>query len=103
MGRAPDQYSANLAGALTVAAKTQGMARIDEVAIHDDGTRAFAAQNHGVFSTYAEVPTASVTTPLVQSSAAALAVPAPAPTKNPYAEPQEQTLQATHGAAPGLH
>lgn len=104
MGRRPDQHSDNLAGALTVAAKAKGMSRIDEVAIQPDGARAFAAQNHVGFSNYAEVNTlVAINTPLEKSSAAALAMPVSAAGKNPYAESQEQALQSTLNAAPGLH
>ncbi|WP_266160089.1 XVIPCD domain-containing protein [Dyella silvatica] len=44
-GRAPDQRSENLAGALTVAAKAGGLKRVDEVVLSDDATHAFAAHH----------------------------------------------------------
>lgn len=102
IGRTPDQHSDNLAGALTVAAKAKGMSRIDAVGVQPDGERASAAQHHVGYSTYADVATlTAIHTPLAESSAAALAMPAPA-VKNPYAEaPQPQ--QTMHGPAPGLH
>lgn len=43
-GRTPDQGSTNLAGALVVAAKQDGMSQINHVALSDDGARAFAVQ-----------------------------------------------------------
>jgi hypothetical protein len=42
--RTPDQGSSNLAGALVVAAKQDGMSQISHVALSDDGSRAFAVQ-----------------------------------------------------------
>lgn len=43
-GRTPDHHSANLAGALTAAAKAEGLSRIDRVLLSEDGSRAFASQ-----------------------------------------------------------
>lgn len=45
MGRAPDQQSDNLAGALAAAAKAGGLNRIDAVALSDNGARAFAVEH----------------------------------------------------------
>ena len=70
-GRAPDQHSANLAGALTVEAKAQGLKRIDTVALSDDGSKAFAAQSviSGAFKNVAGVETAqAVHIPMEQST-----------------------------------
>ncbi|MFI4953809.1 MAG: XVIPCD domain-containing protein, partial [Burkholderiales bacterium] len=104
MGRTPDQHSDNLAGALSVAAKAKGLSRIDDVAMQPDGERAFAAQNHVGYSTYADVATmAGIHTPLAKSSAAALELTAPAPMKNnPYAEVPEPP-RVIHDTAPELH
>nr|WP_199041393.1 XVIPCD domain-containing protein [Dyella sp. ASV24] len=44
-GRTPDQRSDNLAAAVTVAAKAEGLKRIDAVVLSDDGSKAFAAQH----------------------------------------------------------
>jgi len=67
-GRTPDQQSNNLAAALTVAAKHEGLTRIDQVALSDDGSHAFAVQN-GVFKQTAQVQTAeAVHTSIAQSS-----------------------------------
>jgi peptidoglycan hydrolase-like protein with peptidoglycan-binding domain len=68
MGRKSDQQSENLAASVTVAAKAHGMTRIDAVAISEDGSRTFAAQN-GAFKQVAEVQTAAaVNTPVAQST-----------------------------------
>lgn len=69
-GRTPDQQSNNLAAALTVAAKYEGLTKIDQVALSDDGSRAFAVQN-GAFKQTAQVQTAeAVHTSIAQSSQA---------------------------------
>ncbi|MEO8778324.1 MAG: peptidoglycan-binding protein [Rhodanobacter sp.] len=70
LGRTPDQRSINLAAALTVAAKAQGLTGIDSVAINADGSRALAAQEHTSYRTCAEVFTAhAIHTSVAQSSA----------------------------------
>lgn len=72
-GRKPDQHSENLAGALTVAAKTGGLTRIDGVALSEDGSRAYASQ-HTVgraMTSTAHVATAqAIHTPIEKSSEA---------------------------------
>lgn len=99
MGRMPDQRSANLAAALTVAAKAQGLTRIDTVALSEDGSRTFAAQNTSPLKTIAEVSTAqAVSTPLENSSIAAQAVqPMAAPIHALHLPPlnQQQAPQQT--------
>jgi peptidoglycan hydrolase-like protein with peptidoglycan-binding domain len=70
-GRTSDQHSENLAGALTVEAKAQGLKRIDTVALSDDGSKAFAAQSviPGAFKNLAGVETAqAVHIPMEQST-----------------------------------
>lgn len=85
MGRVPDQSSSNLAGALTVAAKNRGLSRIDQLAINEDGSRAFVAQHHGGYSIQADVVvTEAIRTPLAQSSAAALIMQTPAAPCQPH-------------------
>jgi hypothetical protein len=71
-GRASDQHSANLAAALVVAAKKEGMTRIDHVALStDDGSRVFAVQSEAFAHKHANVPTLpSLNTPIDKSSAA---------------------------------
>jgi hypothetical protein len=73
-GRAPDQRSDNLAGALTIAAKTGGLKRVDEVVLSDDATRAYVA-HHAIpraLTNTAHVEVAqAINTPLEKSSEAA--------------------------------
>ncbi|MCP1373277.1 peptidoglycan-binding domain-containing protein [Dyella lutea] len=70
MGRRSDQLSRNLATALAAEARTQGLTRIDAVAISEDGSRTFAVQNDAGIKRYADVPTAqAVHTPMAQSAA----------------------------------
>jgi hypothetical protein len=72
MGRASDQHSDNLAGALTAAAKAGGLNRIDAVALSDNGAKAFAVEHviPNALSRDAHVETAqAVNQPLAQSTA----------------------------------
>ncbi len=74
MGRMPDQHSTNLAAALTVAAKQQGMTRIDQIAISPDGARTSILQTDLVRPKVAQVVTAlAVHTPMEQSSVSVIA------------------------------
>jgi putative chitinase len=99
MGRTSDQHSANLAAALTVAAKTQGLTRIDAVALSEDGSRTFAAQNSSPLRKLADVATTqAVSTPIEQSSIAAHVVqPEPTCILVPHMPPlnQQQAPQQT--------
>ncbi|HEX7815925.1 peptidoglycan-binding protein [Dyella sp.] len=71
IGRTPDQRSAQLAAAVTVDAVNKGLTRIDAVAISEDGTKTFAADNSSAIRKLAEVPTVQgLNTPMQQSSAA---------------------------------
>lgn len=77
LGRKPDQQSDQLAASLVVAAKREGMTKIDKVAISEDGSRAFAVQGwpDSPSRQIAHVQTAeAVNMPLTQSSAAAHAM-----------------------------
>lgn len=79
MGRTPDTRSDNLSGHLAVASHAAGLSRVDAVAMSDDGTRAFAVQERTprVLSLVTQVDTLeAVRTPLAQSGAAWLALPA---------------------------
>ncbi|WP_395117675.1 XVIPCD domain-containing protein [Rhodanobacter sp. FW102-FHT14D06] len=70
MHRTPDQRSDNLAAALTVEARRNGLTRIDQVALSGIGERAFAMQ-HGAHAPMAHVQTAdAVQTSIANSSAA---------------------------------
>lgn len=68
--RAPDQGSSNLAGALVVAAKQDGMSQINHVALSDDGSRAFAVQGelNSPFKQIADVPTQQAMTTSLDKS-----------------------------------
>jgi hypothetical protein len=94
MGRTPDQHSTNLAAALTVAAKAQGLTRIDTVVLSEDGSRTFAAQNTSPLKTIAQVSTAqAVNTPMEKSSIAAQAVqPMPTAIQAPPLPPHPQQV-----------
>ncbi|HEX5305351.1 MAG TPA: XVIPCD domain-containing protein [Dyella sp.] len=97
-GRASDQCSANLTGALVTACKAQGMTRIDAVTLSEDGRRAIATEQvlGRTFQRHAVVDTAqAVRTPLEQSSAQAAGIhhASPTPAIAPHA-------QAAHQAGP---
>ena len=72
-GHTPDAHSDNLAAALTVAARNNGMERIDRIALDDKGATVVAAQGQvalGNFDKFARVETMQgLNTPLAQSSA----------------------------------
>lgn len=71
-GRTPDQRSDNLAAALTVAARSNGMSRIDHVVLNDDASRAYAVQGDmgSPFKRHTDVNVVqAVGTPVAQSSA----------------------------------
>ncbi|WP_052698013.1 peptidoglycan-binding domain-containing protein [Luteibacter yeojuensis] len=71
-GRASDQQSRNLGGALANAAHAQGLTRIDHVVLSDDGSRAYAIQGdlNSPFKQIAQIDTAqAVKQPMEQSGA----------------------------------
>jgi len=98
-GRAPDQQSTQLAGSLTASAKAQGLNRVDSVVLSEDAKRAYAVQGdlNSPHKRVAEVDTQkAVSTPLEQSSAAAMNAPA-------QTETQKQQPRQTQGpATPGM-
>lgn len=70
-GRTPDAQSEQLAGSLTASAVTQGLTRIDQVALSNDASRAYAVQGepNSPFKLVAEVNTQqALATPLEKSS-----------------------------------
>lgn len=73
--RKPDHHSENLAAALTVAARQQGMHRIDHAALSADATRAYVMQGdpQSPHKQVAEVATQQATTTSVEQSTQALA------------------------------
>ncbi len=69
IGRTPDQHSANLAAALVVQAKAEGMTHIDNVAMSADGSKTFAAQNGTAIKQVAGVNTLEgLNTPVEKST-----------------------------------
>lgn len=74
MGRMPDVHSDNLAAGLAVAARQNGLMRVDQIALSEDGSRLWAAQRPpGVrdhfLDQFASVSTQAAMTPLAQTSA----------------------------------
>ncbi|WP_266159619.1 XVIPCD domain-containing protein [Dyella silvatica] len=70
-GRVPDRLSENIAGALAASARSQGLSRIDAVALSEDGAHVWAAQHMipGALNATASVPAAqAVNTPLERST-----------------------------------
>lgn len=98
------EHSARLAGAITVAALQQGVARIDQVHLSDDGERAFGVRSTPPLTDYshmAVVDTATaVRTPLAQCSAQAEAA---YPAWRQRQTQQRQAEQAALMAAPAQH
>lgn len=91
MGRSPDEQSSQLAAGLVVAAKHEGMTKIDNVMLSEDGSRAFAQQGERVSSLkhIAYVQTAeAVNTPVAQSTATAAQIKLPEPIPHAHAAPQ---------------
>jgi len=71
--RTPDQRSDNLAAALTVAARQNGLGRVDHAVLSDDATRAYAVEGElrSPFKRIAQVDTAqAMATPIDKSTAA---------------------------------
>jgi hypothetical protein len=74
LGRTPDQYTNNMASALTVQARRDGLSRIDQIALSDDGQTLWAVQTppgrkDHLFDLQTKVPTAEAMTPMDQSAA----------------------------------
>lgn len=74
LGRTPDQFTDNLASALTVQARKNGLSRIDQVALSTDGNALWAVQTppgrkDHLFDLQTKVPTNEATTPMEQSAA----------------------------------
>jgi putative chitinase len=102
--RKPDQHSENLAASLVVAARRDGMSRIDHVALSDDGSRTFAVQGdmQSLFKQVANVQTQPAVSTTVEQSSLALAQvtprqPEPAPATM-YQEAAQQSANPIHVA-----
>jgi len=94
-GRASDHHSENLAGALTVEAKSQGLKRIDRVALSDDGSKAFAAENviPGAFKNVAGVETAKAVNMPIEQSTQQMAHVNQTSQQQAQAQTQQQAIQ----------
>jgi peptidoglycan hydrolase-like protein with peptidoglycan-binding domain len=81
LGRKPDQQSDQLAASLTVAARHEGMSRIDAVTLSADGSRAFAVQGaaDSPLRQIAHVQTAQAVNTSIEQSSQGLAQLAPKP------------------------
>ncbi|MDQ0011557.1 hypothetical protein J2T07_003771 [Luteibacter jiangsuensis] len=74
LNRSPDQYTDNIASALTVQARADGLSHVDRIALSTDGKALWASQTPAgrkdhVFDLTTKVPTAEANTPLEQSGA----------------------------------
>lgn len=92
LGRTPDHHTDNIAAALSVAARSDGLTRIDMIALSDDGSRLWALQNSAVaghqnVDIRTSVPTTAALLPMEQSAA-----------QWPQAMKQFQGMQAQNSA-----
>lgn len=105
-GRTPDIQSDQFAGSLTASAVTQGLTRIDQVALNADASRAYAIQGdpNSPFKQVAEVNTLqAMATPLRKSSETiqeAAQQQAQAQQSQPLAEQQSQQRQGPSPSGP---
>jgi peptidoglycan hydrolase-like protein with peptidoglycan-binding domain len=102
-GRTPDQQSANFAGSLVAKGQAEGLSRIDQVVLSEDGTRAWAIQGelNSPFRRVAEVETAqAVNTPLARSTRAFEEANARQVQASELAASQEQTEQQAVASQP---
>jgi putative chitinase len=102
--RAFDQRSDNLAAALTVAARRDGLHTIDAVVLSDDASRAFAVQGKldSPLRQIAHVQTVeAINTPMTQNSIAWPQLLPPPPDAAPLLPPSEQQ-QAAQPTSPGM-
>jgi putative chitinase len=94
--RTPDQRSDNLAAALVVAARSDGMSKIDHVVLNDDASKAFAVQGelNSPFKRLADVQTQQATGTPVEQSSQALRQLADNPRQPAPAQAQPDVTQA---------
>jgi peptidoglycan hydrolase-like protein with peptidoglycan-binding domain len=96
-GRGSDDMSKNLAGSLVVAAQREGLQKIDQVALSQDASKAFAVEGdaNSPFKKHASVEVlAGINTPLEQSSVAAMTKPVAMP-EIPQSQSQTQAQDQT--------
>ncbi|SFW62854.1 XVIPCD domain-containing protein [Luteibacter sp. UNCMF366Tsu5.1] len=104
--RTPDHNSERLAASLTVAAKQEGLHRIDHVALNEDATRTYAVQGdpQSPFKQVAEVNTQqAMATSVEESSRAWQQVAQQAPNtahQQQQAQQQQQAAPTLPGAGP---
>jgi hypothetical protein len=111
-GRTPNTQSDQFAGSLTASAVTQGLTRIDQVALNSDASRAYAVQGepNSPFKQVAEVNTQqALATPLEKSSetiqqqaAQQAQVQQASERSQAPAEQQQQQVQQQSRSTPGL-
>ena len=106
--RAPDQSSDNLAAALTVAARRDGLHQVDHAVLSGDASRAFAVKGdlNSPFKQLAEVPTAqAANTSIAQSSQAWQSMQAAKPSALQPGQQQQAQSTLTQGqqTAPQQH
>lgn len=102
-GRTPDARSDQFAGAITAGAVTQGLTRIDHVALNDDASRAYAVQGdlNSPFKRIAEVNTQqALATPLEKSSEAIQQYTSQQAQVQQGQQVAEQQTQQQRGASP---
>lgn len=74
LGRTPDQYTDQISSALVVQARADGLHRVSQIALSDDGSRLWAVQTppgrtDHLFDRQTSVPTAESMTPMEHSAA----------------------------------
>lgn len=102
--RTPDQRSDNLAAALVVAARSEGLHEINHVILNDDASRAFAVQGdlNSPFKQTAQVQTAqALDTSVAQSSQAWQQATQGKTQEQPAAQAQQQQQATPQPAQPG--
>jgi putative chitinase len=101
-GRQPDERSENLAASLTVAARENGMQRIDHVALSQDANKVYAVEGdlQSPHKRIAEVDTQKAVATPVEHSSLTLASKAAAHEQAPQQAQQAQPTQQPHPAPP---
>ncbi|MFC5742893.1 XVIPCD domain-containing protein [Dyella tabacisoli] len=103
--RTPDQSSDNLAAALVVAARRDGLSQVNHVVLSDDKSRAFAVQGDlsSPFKQMAQVQTAQATQASVAQSSQAWQQQAAQEKPQAQAMPLQQDPSQTQKHAPTAH
>lgn len=103
--RAPDQSSDNLAAALVVAARRDGLSQVNHVVLSDDKSRAFAVQGelNSPFKQTAQVQTVQATQTSVAQSSQAWQQQAMQEKPQAAVTPQQQDPAQAQRQAPTVH